>query len=160
MRLQEIFTDEEWQRLEQLIYTSAYKALTAYQQQRATTARVQQIATKPTATLMPQATKKAKALSRKTKRSPHAAPPKPLPKPKQQPQSKAETHSAYRPVKTATPLPLTTRMAIAKSQPAPKQTAPSTVMNLSDIDQAARRILPKDKQGMNPVDLLSLDERG
>jgi len=76
MRLHEIFTDEEWQRLEQLIYATAYRALTAYQQHRATAARVQQIAIKPTATLKPQATKKAKALARKAKRSPHAAPPK------------------------------------------------------------------------------------
>ena len=165
MRLHEIFTDEEWQRLEQLIYATAYRALTAYQQHRATAARVQQIAIKPTATLKPQATKKAKALARKAKRSPHAAPPKPLPKPKQQPQAKAETHSAYRPVKTATPLPPTTRMAAAKAQPRPSQpatkpTAPSTVMNLGDVDQATRQWLPADKRGQNPTVLLSLDERG
>jgi hypothetical protein len=164
MRLQEIFTDEEWQRLEQLIYASAYKALTAYQQHRATAARVQQIATKPTATLKPQTTKKAKALARKAKRSPHAAPPKPLPKllpkPKLQPQAKAETHSAYRPVKTASPLPPTTRMAAAKAQPravqpAPKPTAPSTVMNLGDVDQATRMWLPPEKRGPNHIDLIS-----
>jgi hypothetical protein len=160
MRLQEIFTYEEWQRLEQLIYATAYKALTAYQQQRATTARVQQIASKPTATLKPQATKKAKALARKAKRLPHAAPPKPLPKPKQQSQAKAETHSAYRPVKTATPLPPTTRMAAAKAQPravqpAPKPTAPSTVINLGDVDQATRMWLPPDKRSPNPIDLIS-----
>lgn len=52
MRIQEIFSDEEWQRLEQLIYASAYKALAAYQQQRATQ---QRLATKSAATLKPQA---------------------------------------------------------------------------------------------------------
>ena len=160
MRLHEFTTEEEWQRLEQLIYASAYKALTAYQQQRATTARVQQIATKPTATLKAQATKKAKTLARKTKRSPHAAPPKALPKPKQQPQAKAETHAAYRPVKTATPLPPTTRMAADRvqpraAQPAHKPTAPTPVMNLGDVDQATRMWLPPNKRGPNVIDLIS-----
>jgi hypothetical protein len=157
MRLQEIFTDEEWQRLEQLIYQNVYRALATYQQQQTTQ---QRIATKQAASLKPQATKKAKSLARKAKRSLHAAPPKPLPKPKQQPQAKAETHSAYRPVKTATPLPPTTRMAAAKAQPravqpAPKPTAPSTVMNLGDVDQATRIWLPPDKRGPNPIDLIS-----
>ena len=160
MRLQEIFTDEEWQRLEQLIYTSAYKALTAYQQHRATAAHVQQIATKPTATLKPQATKKAKALARKAKHSSHAAPPRQLPKPKQLPQAKAEATPVYRPIKTATPLPPTTRMAAAKAQfravqPAPKPTAPNTVMNLGDVDQATRMWLPPNKRGPNIIDLIS-----
>ncbi len=157
MRLHEFTTEEEWQRLEQLIYQNMYKALSMYQQQRATH---QRIATKPAATLKPQSTKKVKALARKAKRSPHAAPPKPLPKPKQQPQAKAETHSAYRPVKTATPLPPTTRMAAAKVQPravqpATKPTAPSTIMNLGDVDQATRMWLPPDKRGPNPIDLIS-----
>jgi hypothetical protein len=74
MRLQEFISPEEWQRLEQLIYASTYKALTAYQQQRATQ---QRIAIKPAATFKPQAAKTAKALSRKAKRIPHAAPPRP-----------------------------------------------------------------------------------
>lgn len=157
MRLQEIFTDEEWQRLEQLIYATTWKALATYQQQQVTQPR---IATKPATTLKPQTTKKAKALARKAKRSPHAAPPKPLPKPKQQPQAKAETHSAYRPVKTATPLPPTTRMAADRvqpraAQPTPKPTAPSTIMNLGDVDQATRMWLPPDKRGPNPIDLIS-----
>jgi crotonobetainyl-CoA:carnitine CoA-transferase CaiB-like acyl-CoA transferase len=160
MRLQEIFTDEEWQRLEQLIYATAYKALTAYQQQRATTARVQQIATKPTATLKPQTTKKAKALARKAKRAPYAAPPKALSKPVLQTRSQASTPQAYRPVKTAKPLPPTTRKAVTNSQPSPKPTAPSTLMNLGDVDQATRQWLPADKRGQNPTDLLSLAERG
>ena len=152
MRLHEIFTDEEWQRLEQLIYATTWKALAAYQQQRATQ---QRIVSKPAATLKPQATKKAKALARKAKRPPHAAPPKALPKPVQQTQSQTSTPQAYRPVKTAKPLPPTTRIAIAKSQPAPKPTAPSTVMNLGDIDQATRQWLPPDKRGPNPIDLIS-----
>ena len=157
MRLQEIFTDEEWQRLEQLIYASAYKALTAYQQQRATQ---QAIAIKSAATLKPQAAKKAKTLARKAKRIPHAAPPKPLPKPKKQPQAKAETHAAYRPVKTATPLPPTSRIAADRvqprvAQPTPKPSAPTPVMNLGDVDQATRQWLPPDKRGLNPIDLIS-----
>jgi hypothetical protein len=157
MRLHEFLTDEEWQRLEQLIYATTWKALTTYQQQQATQ---QRIATKPAATLKPQAAKKAKSLARKAKRSPHAAPPKPLPKPKKQLQAKAEATPAYRPVKTATPLPPTTRMAAAKAQPravqpAPKPTAPSTVMNLGDVDQATRMWLPPDKRGPNPIDLIS-----
>ena len=160
MRLHEIFTDEEWQRLEQLIYATAYRALTAYQQHRATAARVQQIATNPTATLKPQVAKKAKAFARKAKRSPHAAPPKPLPKPKQQPQAKAETHSTYRPVKTTTPLPPTTRIAAAKAQPraaqpVPNKPAPQSITDPNHIDQAARRILPPDKRGPNPINLVT-----
>ena len=156
MRLQEIFTDEEWQRLEQLIYATTWKALATYQQQRT----LQRIASKPTATQKPQAIKKAKALARKANRAPHAAPPKPLPKPVLQTRSQASTPQAYRPVKTAKPLPPTTRKAITNTQPAPKPTAPSTIMNLGDVDQATRQWLPADKRSQNPTDLLSLDERG
>ena len=162
MRIQEIFTDEEWQRLEQLIYATTYKALAAYQQQRATQ---QRIATKPVATLKPQVAKNAKALARKVKQPPYAAPPKPLPKPKHVPQTKAVTTPAFRPAKTATSLPPSTRMAMAKArpqapQPVPSKLAPQSITNPNAIDQAARRMLPKDKQGQNPIDLLSLDERG
>lgn len=163
MRINEIFSDEEWQRLEQLIYASAYKALIAYQQQRATQ---QRITSKPIATLKPQAAKKAKSLALKAKRIPHAAAPRPLPKPNPLPQAKAEATPAYRPVKTAAPLPPTTRMAVAKAKPAatskpvPTKSAPASITDPSHIDQATRRWLPKDKQGMNPIDLLSLDERG
>ena len=157
MRLQEFISEEEWQRLEQLIYASTYKALAAYQQQRATP---QRLASKPVATLKPQVANKAKALARKVKLPPYAAPPKALPKPVLQTQSQASAPQAYRPVKTAKPLPPTTQTAIAKSQPAPKQTAPSTVMNLGDVDQATRQWLPADKRGQNPTVLLSLDERG
>ena len=157
MRLQEIFTDEEWQRLEQLIYASTYKALAAYQQQRATQ---QPIANKPAATLKPKVAKKAKTLARKAKRIPHAAPPRPLPKPQQVPQAKAEATPAYRPVKTATPLPPTTRMAVTRAKPAapkPVQTkpAPPAVTDPNHIDQAARRMLPPDKRGPNPIDLVT-----
>ena len=160
MRLHEIFTDEEWQRLEQLIYATAYKALTAYQQQRATTARLQQIATKPTATLKPQATKKAEALARKAKRAPHASPPKPLPTSKPIPQTKAEATPAYRPVKTVKQLPPTTRMAMDKAQPraaqpVPNKPAPQSITDPNHIDQAARRILPPDKRGPNPINLVT-----
>lgn len=162
MRIQEIFTDEEWQRLEQLIYASTYKALVAYQQQRATQ---QRLASKPAATLKPQVAKKAKTLARKAKQPPHAAPPRPLPKPQHIPQAKAEATPVYRPIKTVKPLPPTTRIAMAKSQPrAPqpvtKTGAPPSITKPNAIDQAARRMLPKDKQGQNPTDLLSLDERG
>ena len=151
MKLYEILSQEEWRRLEELIYATTWKALTTYQQQ---------LVSKPTAALKPQAAKKAKALARKAKRPPHVAPPKSLPKPKQQPQAKAETHPAYRPVKTATQLPPTTRMAAARAQPravqpATKPTAPSPVMNLGDVDQATRMWLPPNKRGPNPIDLIS-----
>jgi hypothetical protein len=151
MRLHEIFTDEEWQRLEQLIYATTWRALATYQQQRATQQRI----TNPTATLKPQVAKKAKSLARKATRPPHAAQPKPLQKFNPLPQAKAEAIPAYRPIKTVKPLPPTTRMAMAKSQPAPKPTTPSTVMNLGDVDQATRRWLSPDKRGPNPIDLIS-----
>ena len=162
MRIQEIFNDEEWQRLEQLIYASSYKALAAYQQQRATQ---QRIATTPAATLKPQVAKQAKSLARKAKRIPHAAPPRPLPKPLHVPQAKAEATPTYRPVKTATPLQPTARMAVARAKPpapkpVPNKPAPPSITDPNHIDQATRRMLPKIKQGQNPTDLLSLDERG
>ena len=162
MRIQEIFTDEEWQQLEQLIYAGAYKAIAAYQQQSATQ---QRITSKPAVALKPQVAKKAKTLARKAKRIPHAAPPRQLPKPQQVPQARAEATPAYRPVKTATPLPSTTRIAVAKAKlPIPKplinKAAPPSITDPNHIDQTARRMLPKNKQGQNPTDLLSLDERG
>jgi hypothetical protein len=157
MRLQEFISPEEWQRLEQLIYASTYKALAAYQQQRATQ---QRITGKPAATLKPQVAKKAKTLARKAKGIPHAAPPRPLPKPQQVPQAKAEATPTYRPVKTATPLPPTTRMAVAKAKPAapkpvPNKPAPPSITDPNHIDQATRRWLPPDKRGPNPFDLLT-----
>jgi hypothetical protein len=157
MRLHEFTSEDEWQRLEQLIYATTWKALSTYQQQQATQ---QRIASKPTSTMKPQVAKKAKALARKAKQPPHAAPPKALPKPVLQIRSQASTPQAYRPVKTAKPLPPTTRKAVTNSQPAPKPTAPSTLMNLGDVDQATRQWLPADKRGQNPTDLLSFDERG
>lgn len=162
MRLHEIFTAEEWQRLEQLIYASTYKALATYQQQRATQ---QRLATKPAASFKPQAAKTVKSLARKAIRPPHAAPPRSLPTPKHVPQSKAEATPTYRFVKTVKPLPPTTRIAMAKSQlnpaqPVPIKPAPPSIMKHDEIDQAARRMLPKNKRGQNPTDLLSLDEWG
>ncbi len=157
MRIQEIFTDEEWQRLEHLIYASTYKALAAYQQQRATQ---QRITSKPAAALKHQVARKAKTLARKAKRIPLAAPPRPLPKPQQVPQAKAEATPAYRPVKTVTPLPPTTRMAVAKAKlpapkPVPNKPAPPSITDPNHIDQATRRMLPPDKRGPNPIDLLA-----
>ncbi len=152
MRIQEIFSDEEWQRLEQLIYASAYKALAAYQQQRAAQ---QRLATKSAATIKTQAAKTAKSLARKVKRPPHAAAPRPLPKPKHIPQAKAEATPAYRPVKTGKPLPPTTRTTVAKKQSASNKAAQQVMPLPPDMDQAARRMLPPDKRGPNPLDLLS-----
>jgi len=152
MRLHEIFNEEEWQRLEQLIYASTYKALAAYQQQRATQ---QRLATKPAATLKPQVAKKARALARKAKQPPHAAPPKALPKPVLQTQSQASAPQAYRPVKTAKPLPPTTRMAMTKARPVIKKPAPPSITDPNAVDQAARRMLPPDKRGSNPIDLVT-----
>ena len=155
MRLHEIFTDEEWQRLEQLSYASTYKALAAYQQQRATQ---QRIATKPAATLKPQAAKTAKtakALARKVQRPPHAAAPKPLPKPVQQPQAKPSASQAYRPVKTVKALPPTTRMSVAKTQSPSNKAVQQVMPQPPDMDQATRRWLPPDRKGPNPIDLIS-----
>jgi hypothetical protein len=151
MRIQEIFTDQEWQQLEQLIYTSAYKAIAAYQQQRATQQRM---------TSKPQVAKKARALARKAKQPPHAAPPRPLPKPQHVPQAKAEATPVYRPIKTVKPLPPTTRMAMTKAQPrtaqpVPNKPAPQSITDPNHVDQAARRILPPDKRGPNPINLVT-----
>jgi hypothetical protein len=155
MRLQEFISEEEWQRLEQLIYASTYKALAAYQQQRATQ---QRLASKPVATLKPQVANKAKALARKAKQPPHAAPPRPLPKPQHVPQAKAEATPVYRPIKTVKPLPPTTRMAMSKAQPRTpllNTPAPQSITNPNAIDQAARRMLPPDKRGPNPINLFT-----
>ena len=154
MRLHEFTTEEEWQRLEQLIYASAYKALAAYQQQRATQ---QRLATKSATTIKPQAAKTAKSLARKVKRPPHAAAPRPLPKPKPKhiPQAKAEATPVYRPVTTVKPLPPTTRTTVAKKQSASNKAVQQVMPLPPDMDQAARRMLPPDKRGPNPLDLLS-----
>jgi hypothetical protein len=157
MRLQEFISEEEWQRLEQLIYARTYKAIAAHQQQRATQ---QSIAAKPVAKFKPQVAKKARALARKAKQPPHAAPPRPLPKPQHVPQAKAEATPVYRPIKTVKPLPPTTRMAMAKAQPrtaqpVPNKPAPESITDPNHIDQAARRILPPDKRGPNPINLVT-----
>lgn len=154
MRLHEFTSEEEWQRFEQLIYTTVWKALSTYQQQRATQ---QRIVNKPAATFKPQA---AKTVARKAKRPPHATQPRPLPKPQHVPQTKAEATPAYRPVKTVKPLPPTTRMAVAKAQPrtaqpVPNKPAPQSITNPNAIDQAARRMLPQDKRGPNVIDLIA-----
>lgn len=160
MRLNEFISPEEWQQLEQLIYASTYKALTAYQQQQASTRQAQQLAVNPIAKLKPQVAKKAKALARNAKQPPHVAPPRPLPKPLHVQQAKATATPAYRPVRTTTPLPPTTRMTVAKARPqvtqsAPNKKAPQSITNPTAIDQAARRMLPRDKQGPNPTDLFT-----
>lgn len=159
MRLEEIITGDEWERLARIIYDCTWQALTTYQQQHPANGRksVQQLAVKPMEKLK---VTSAKALARKTKRPPHAAAIKPLPKPVQQPQAKPAASQAYRPIKTATQLPPTTRTAMAKVQPRTSQFAPSkTVQQVmpqpTNIDQAGRSMLPADKRGQNPIDLLT-----
>ena len=157
MRLIEIISEEEWGRLQQLVFDAAWRALSTYQQQRATQ---QRLASKPVATLKPQVANKAKALARKAKRPPHAAVPKPLPKASPLPQAKPAASQAYRPVKTVKPLPPTTRKALVSAQPRTSQFTPNkTVQQVMpqppDMDQAARRMLPPDKRGQNTMDLLT-----
>ena len=152
MRLHEFTSEEEWQRFEQLIYTTVWRALSTYQQQRATQ---QRITSKPAATLKPQAAKTAKVLARKAKRPPYAATPKPLPKPQHVPQAKAEATPTYRPVKTAKPLPPSTRTAVAKKNYPSNKTVQQVMPQPPDMDQAARRMLPPNKRGQNPIDLLT-----
>ena len=152
MRLIEIISEEEWGRLQQLVFDAAWRALSTYQQQRATQIR---LASKPIAKFKPQVAKKAKALASKAKQLPHVAAPKQLPKPVQQPQSKAPAPQAYRPVKTTTPLPPTTRMAVAKVHAASNRPAPQSVTDPNAVDQAARRMLPPNKRGPNMADLLA-----
>jgi hypothetical protein len=155
MRLQEFLSEQEWQRLEQLVYASTWQALTAYRQQQATARQGQQLAAKPIAKFKPQVAKKARALARKTKQPPHAAPPRALPKPQHVPQAKAEATPVYRPIKTAKPLPPTTRMAMTKARPVIKNPAPPSITDPNALDQAARRMLPQDKRGPNVIDLIS-----
>lgn len=152
MRLIEFISKEEWGQLQQLVFDATWRALTVYQQQRATQ---QRLATKPAATLKPQAIKSAKALARKAQRPPQAAAPKPLPKPTPLPKAKAEATPAYRPVKTAKPLLPTTRMAVANVHPASNKPAPQFITDPNAVDQAARRMLPPNKRGPNMADLLA-----
>jgi hypothetical protein len=60
MRLIEIISEEEWGRLQQLVFDAAWRALSTYQQQRATQMRM---ASKPIAKFKPQVANKAKALA-------------------------------------------------------------------------------------------------
>lgn len=117
MRLNEFLSNEEWVRMQRLIYSSVWEALNAYQQQR--TAHQPYPVKAATAKLKPQAAKKVRTLARKAKRPPVAARPKPLPKPKQQPQVQSTATPAYQPVKAPTPLPPSTKTVAARTQPRP-----------------------------------------
>lgn len=116
MRLNEFLSDDEWIRLQRIMYTSTLEALNTFQKQRAA-----QYAPKPlAANLKPEAAKKARNLAaHKAKRPPQVAAPKPLPKPKPLPQPAASGTPAYQPVKAPTPLPAGTRTVAARNQPKP-----------------------------------------
>jgi hypothetical protein len=165
MRLEEFITENEWERLARIIYDCTWHALTTYQQQHPANGHkpVQQLAVNPTAKLK---VTSAKAQARKTKRPPHAAAIKPLPKPVQQPQAKPAASQAYRPVKTTTPLPPTTRKALATAHPRTPQSLQSKPVQQvmpqpTDMDQAGRRMLPANRRGQNPIDMLApMHERG
>jgi hypothetical protein len=53
-----------------------------------------------------------------------------------------------------------TKAGTQAPQPVAKATLQPSITNPNEMDQAARRMLPKSKQGQNPIDLVSLDERG
>jgi hypothetical protein len=155
MKLEEIIGTEEWERLARLMYDSTWQALTAYQQH----------VTPSVAKLKPQVAAKVKALTHKTKPAPYAAQPKPLPKPSLPPQTKAATTTAYRPIKTRNLPPPTTRKAMLNvkhraSNPISNKSVQQGMPQPTDMDQAGRMMLPANKRGPNPIDLLSLDERG
>lgn len=115
MRLNEFLSNDEWIRLQRIMYASAWEALNTYQK-----VRTAQYAPKPLATkLKPEAAKKARTLAIKAKRPPQVAAPKPLPKPKPLPQPAAIGTPAYQPVKAPTPLPAGTRTVAARNQPKP-----------------------------------------
>lgn len=130
MRLNEFLSDEEWQRLQKVMYASVWKALAAYQQQRA-----MQYAPKPlTKKLKPEAAKKARALAaRKAKRPAQVAPPKPLPKPQQQPQPQVSTTPAYRPNKAPTALPADSKTVAARAQPKPPPQSAKMPASMRDL---------------------------
>lgn len=153
MRLNEFLNDDEWARLQQVMYTSIWEALNAYQQQRA-----EQYAPKPLAVkLKPQAVKKARTLAKNAKRPPQVAAPKPLLKPKQQPQALASNSTSYQPVKAPTPLPVGTKSVAARNQPKPPpQSAPlpTSMRELSSgqiamihakTDPIAKKIMDKER---------------
>ena len=154
MRLEEIIGTKEWERLARLMYDSTWQALTAYQQH----------VTPSVAKLKPQVAVKGKALTHKIKPAPYAAQPKPLPKPALPPQTKAAT-TAYRPIKTRNLPPPTTRKVMLNvkprtSNPTSNKSVQQVMPQPTDMDQAGRMMLPANKRGPNPIDLLSLDERG
>lgn len=153
MRLQEILSADELQQLEQLIYANVYKALATYQQhQRLAAIQRQQAATTP-AKLKPQATKRKKQLAHKVKRASHVPASKPLPQAKQPIPPQPSTPTSYNPIKAPKPLPAPTRAAIKQSS----TTAPQgeDIKNHGGLDQRARAMLPKSKQGPNIIDLIS-----
>ena len=157
MRLEEIITGDEWERFARIIYDCTWHALTTYQHQHPANGHksVQQLAVNPTAKLKPQVAKKTNVLAHKTKRPPHAAAIKPLPKPVPLPQAKLPASQAYRPVKTAIPLPPTTRTAMAKVQYPSNKAVQQVMPQPTDMDQAGRSMLPANKRGPNPIDLLT-----
>lgn len=156
MRLMEFLTADEQAYLKQLMFDASLQALHTYQQQQAQRQHQQRMSSKPTATLKPQTGKKARSLARKAKRPPHAAPPRPLPKPAPLAQPVAPKANAYKPVKTAKPLPPTTKHVVAKAQPstfrpippmaklpATMQAVPNTQYNPLQPDKP-KPILPND----------------
>ncbi|QWE16324.1 hypothetical protein [Polynucleobacter sp. AP-Nino-20-G2] len=116
MRLNEFLSDDEWIRLQRIMYTSTLEALNTYQKQRAA-----QYVPKPLAAkLKPEIAKKARTLAaRKAKRPPQVAAPKPLPKPKPLPLPATSGTPAYQPIKAPTPLPAGTRRVAARNQSKP-----------------------------------------
>ncbi len=116
MRLNEFLSDDEWIRLQRIMYTSTLEALNTYQKQRAA-----QYAPKPLAAkLKPEVAKKARTLAaRKAKQPSQVEAPKPLPKPKPLPLPAASGTPAYQPIKAPTPLPAGTRTVAARNQPKP-----------------------------------------
>ena len=153
MRLQEFLSADELQQLEQLVYANVYKALATYQQHQRLAAIQRQQAANTSAKLKAKATGRKKQLASKVKRAPHAAPPKSLPQPQQQITPQPSTAKSYNPIKSPKPLPAPTRAAIKQSS----TTAPhdEDIKNFGDIDQRARAMLPKRKQGANVIDLIS-----
>ena len=152
MRLQEILSADALHQWEQLIYANVYKALATYQQHQRLAA-IQRQQANTSAKLKTKATGRKKQLASKVKRAPHAAPTKPLPQPQQQITPQASTPQSYNPIKSPKPLPAPTRAAIKQSS----TTAPhdEDIKNFGDIDQRARSMLPKRKQGANVIDLIS-----
>ena len=120
MRLNEFLNDDEWIRLQRIMYASVWEALNAYQKQRA-------------AKLKPQTAKKARTLAKKAKRPPQVTAPKPLPKPKQQPQALASTSTSYQPVKAPIPLPAGTKSVAARNQPKPPPQSAPLPMSMREL---------------------------